>query len=193
MAIRINIVDSHPNLFCDSKWWGDPELPEDLKYPMVEGVPMTFITQLSLYDLSKFDSDGLLPQEGMFYFFADLDEFIDEAPESVIELPRSSFAVRYTKTVNMETFATVQLMDEDDEPIAPAAYPVEFEQVADDAEGTVILGTKLPETIREAIPDAVSILSFVFAQSRFQFVLSSKDIGFGNWKRARLFVSPISI
>lgn len=193
MPIRINIIDSHPNLFCDSKWWGDPELPEDLKYPMSDGIPMTFICQLSLSDFSKYDEESILPEEGMFYFFIDLDEYIGQKPDKTSELSRSSYAVRYSKSVNLETMATVQLLDEDDKPIAPPAYPLEFSKASQEdlAKGTVLLGRSLPQDICKAVPESLSLLSFTFGQTRFHFVISLKDMGFGNWKRARLFACPL--
>ena len=76
MAIRLNIEDGHPNLFCDSKFWGDPDMPEDMEYPMVDGRPLTFICQVSCYDIALMDPDGLLPHDGMLYFFADMDEIL---------------------------------------------------------------------------------------------------------------------
>ena len=49
MAIRIDINEENKNLFCDSKWWGDPDMPEDMEYPMLDGYPLTFLCQSKLY------------------------------------------------------------------------------------------------------------------------------------------------
>lgn len=191
MAIKIDIVDAHPYLFCDSKWWGDPDLPEETPYPMVDGLPMTFISQVSCFDIEKLDEEEMLPHEGMFYFFADLDEFIDGAPKGIVELPKGSFTVKHAKAINMETFKTIELLDEDDEPIAPKAYPVELSRADDAAGGTMMLSEALPQPIKDAVPEAISLLSFTFGATRLHFVYTRKDLGFGNWKRARLFAEPL--
>ena len=36
MAIGIEIKKSERVLFCGSKWWGDPDLPEQIEYPVLE-------------------------------------------------------------------------------------------------------------------------------------------------------------
>ena len=36
MAIRLEMRKSERILFCASKWWGDPDLPENMEYPTVE-------------------------------------------------------------------------------------------------------------------------------------------------------------
>ena len=38
--------------------------------------PLTFICQIDCEDIAPFDKEGLLPHEGMLYFFAAIDEFI---------------------------------------------------------------------------------------------------------------------
>lgn len=81
------------SLFGQSKWWGFPDMPEDLEYPEVpvreeyvddagrDAVdeyddPLTFICQIRCSDLAAVDPEGLLPHEGMLYFFAALDYFL---------------------------------------------------------------------------------------------------------------------
>ena len=80
-------------LFGQSKWWGFPDMPEELEYPEVpvreeyldddgrDAVdeyddPLTFICQIRCSDLAAVDPEGLLPHEGMLYFFAALDYFL---------------------------------------------------------------------------------------------------------------------
>ena len=50
MAIRIDIEQTERELFCCTKWWGDPDMQADMQYPMME-VPggeyhLTFICQI---------------------------------------------------------------------------------------------------------------------------------------------------
>ena len=87
-------------LFGQSKWWGSPDMPEDLDYPEVpvreeyvdedgrDAVdeyddPLTFICQIRCSDLAAVDPEGLLPHEGMLYFFAALDYFLGNLDAAV--------------------------------------------------------------------------------------------------------------
>ena len=87
-------------LFGQSKWWGFPDMPEDLDYPEVpvreeyvdedgrDAVdeyddPLTFICQIRCSDLAAVDPEGLLPHEGMLYFFAALDYFLGNLDAAV--------------------------------------------------------------------------------------------------------------
>ena len=83
-------IETHPAdnpLFGQSKWWGEPDMPEELDYPEVmvtdEGGetypdPLTFVCQIRCEDLAALDPDALLPHTGMLYFFAALDYFLGD-------------------------------------------------------------------------------------------------------------------
>jgi uncharacterized protein YwqG len=62
----------------NSRVGGHPDLPSRMKWPVTqEGVPMTFLAQLNLVDLSPYtpnDGRGTLPERGMLYFFVGTDE-----------------------------------------------------------------------------------------------------------------------
>ncbi|MGR6542533.1 YwqG family protein [Paenibacillus tundrae] len=62
----------------NSRVGGSPDLPEKMEWPVTqEGVPMTFLAQLNLVDLSPYtpnDGRGSLPERGMLYFFVGVDE-----------------------------------------------------------------------------------------------------------------------
>lgn len=45
--------------------------------------PLTFICQIDCEDIAPFDKEGLLPHEGMLYFFAAIDEFIGYDSRSI--------------------------------------------------------------------------------------------------------------
>ncbi len=89
----VSVGDAGGALFGQSKWWGFPDMPEDLEYPEVpvreeyvdddgrDAVdeyddPLTFICQIRCSGLAAVDPEGLLPHEGMLYFFAALDYFL---------------------------------------------------------------------------------------------------------------------
>src|ERR1700731_2780706 len=54
-----------------SKMGGLPDLPSEAVWPEWKSVPQTFIAQIRLDDMQRYDSDGLLPQKGMLWFFYD--------------------------------------------------------------------------------------------------------------------------
>jgi uncharacterized protein YwqG len=59
----------------NSKIGGYPDLPKLVEWPKTElGKSMSFIAQLNCNDLSKYDSKGLLPNEGMISFFYCADQ-----------------------------------------------------------------------------------------------------------------------
>ena len=84
MAIKLTLKKTERILFCGSKWWGDPDMPENMQYPVMEvtedgetyDYPLTFVCQINCEDIAKFDNDGRLPHEGMLYFFAAMDDYI---------------------------------------------------------------------------------------------------------------------
>ena len=84
--IGIDTVPCGGKMLGRSKWWGFPDLPEDLDWPTmpvnddgeVYDDPLTFVCQIRCEELAPFDPEGLLPHEGMLYFFAALDYFLGD-------------------------------------------------------------------------------------------------------------------
>lgn len=184
MAIRIDINEGHPNLFCDSKWWGDPDMPEDMEYPMLDGYPLTFICQINCFDLEEVDPEGVLPHEGMLYFFAAIDSYLGfDSPvkDGPGEWPKGHALVKYTKDVNMETFKSIILMDYDDKPITAKAQPVKLSVCEDSFGGFRMLG--------DAPDGNVTMLQIPLDPHRtMSFVMKDSDLGFKNWKKARFIL-----
>jgi hypothetical protein len=57
-----------------SKFGGTPDLPEGLDWPTFdddEDESLPFLLQVNLADVHEYDVEGLLPAEGMLYFFSD--------------------------------------------------------------------------------------------------------------------------
>ncbi len=52
-----------------SKLGGSPDLPPGFKWPVFEDSPLSFLAQLNLLDVKQYDIEGILPTEGMLYFF----------------------------------------------------------------------------------------------------------------------------
>ena len=57
-----------------SKLGGCPDLPPGIKWPVWGDLPLSFIGQLDLSEVSKLDVEGILPQTGMLFFFYDADQ-----------------------------------------------------------------------------------------------------------------------
>ena len=108
MAIKITTTPTTESLVGQSHWWGFADLPDGVEFPCRKGGEMddegteetlTFICQIRLEDVAPLDTEGVLPREGMLWFFADLDYFLGDldAPcEGIGEWPEDSFRVIYS-------------------------------------------------------------------------------------------------
>lgn len=199
MATEIRLRKTETNLFCSSKWWGNPDLPPDAEYPMMKVTedgeeseyPLTFICQIDCEDIAPLDADGLLPHEGMLYFFAAIDDFTGyESPEHFPagRWPAKAVRVKYSKTVNMETFNSCILVDDEDNELAEEALGMEFAGCADGTESLSLLG-KAPDaedgciSLLHICTDAEAGLQFGEGGS-FDILIRESDLKFGNWKKA---------
>jgi uncharacterized protein YwqG len=64
-----------------SKLGGNPDLPPGTAWPEWKGAPQSFIAQIRLDDAHPHDAEGLLPPNGMLWFFYDArQETFGEAP-----------------------------------------------------------------------------------------------------------------
>lgn len=176
MAIRLTLNKTQKPLFCESKWWGDPDMPADAKYPVMtvcecsDGVsriiradddvtgcetyeyPLTFICQIRCEDIAEFDPEGHLPHEGMLYFFAATDEYVGyDSPVhlGLGEWPKGAVVVKYSKIINMETFQSCIMVDEDDQPLTESALEISFESCQDDSDGIKLLGIPFFSDVRD--------------------------------------------
>ena len=67
MAIRLTLSRTQKPLFCESKWWGDPDMPADMEYPMMkvdgeEDYPLTFVCQIRCEDIAGLDPEACFPR-----------------------------------------------------------------------------------------------------------------------------------
>ena len=206
MAIKLNIKPTESILFCCSKWWGSPDLPPQVEYPMMKmtdeesgeeiDYPLTFICQIDCADIAPFDPEGKLPHEGMLYFFAAIDDFVGyESPEhlGLGEWPKKSVVVKYTKTINMETFETSVLVDDDNNPLVEPEMAIEFSACGDKDQGMKLLGLPFYDEVCNEEPDAVNLLQIdeddelgirFYDCGTFNIMIKPSDLKFGNWKRS---------
>lgn len=191
MAIRIDLNKTERVLFCGSKWWGDPDMPENMLYPTIEvteegetyDYPLTFICQINCEDLVALDKENRLPHEGMLYFFGAIDEMLGyEAPyrHDKGEWPKGHIVVKYAKAINFETFQSCQLVDDDNQTLTDREMEIVFSECDDNDQCLKILGN-LPDDIAADYPDHVNLLKI----DNLSIVIKDSDLKFGNWKRAK--------
>ena len=200
MAIKLELKRTERILFCGSKWWGDPDMPENMQYPTMEvtedgetyDYPLTFICQINCEDIAPFDKENRLPHEGMLYFFAAVDDYIGyESPvhNPAGEWPKGRVMLKYAKTINFETFQTCMLVGDEDEQLTENELEIVFSECEDEAEGIKMLSNDLPgnypdhTNLLKLVSDSVSGLDF--GSGRLDFVRKNSDLGFGNWKKTK--------
>ena len=201
MAIKINLQAVETELFCCSKWWGDPDLPADMEYPMAEAeedgerfaYPLTFICQIDCEDIAPFDPEGRLPHKGMFYIFAGLDEYLEmDSPwhNGIGEWERKQVVVKYTKEINMETFRSAILVDDEDQPLTQPALKMTFEQCPDNADCTKLLGFPFFEEVRQEMEGCENFLQIdsdtaglrFYDEGMLNLLYKNADLAAGKWK-----------
>lgn len=200
MAIKLTLEKTERILFCGSKWWGDPDMPENMQYPTMEvndegetfDYPLTFVCQINCEDIAPFDKEGKLPHEGMLYFFAAIDDYIGyESPvqNPVGEWPKGRLVVKYAKAINFETFQTCMLVGDEDEQLTESELTITFSECEDSDNGIKMLA----EVADEEYPDHVSLLQIAsdaiggieLKDQTINVLMKDSDLKFGNWKRAK--------
>ena len=204
MAIKMTLQQTERVLFCGSKWWGDPDMPENMQYPTMEvtedgetfDYPLTFICQINCEDIACFDKENKLPHEGMLYFFGAIDEWLGyESPfgNGKGEWKKGEFVVKYAKTVNFETFQTCMLVDDDDQTLTDRELEIVFSECSDDEDCIRLLGNATKPEVFEKYPDHLSLLQIVsdnaaglnFNDSSLNVMIKVSDLSFGNWKKIK--------
>lgn len=198
MAIKLTLNKTERILFCGSKWWGDPDMPENMQYPTMQvtedgetfDYPLTFICQINCEDIAPFDKEGKLPHEGMLYFFAAIDDYTGyespvRNPEG--EWPKGRVAVKYAKNINFETFQTCMLVGDEDEQLTEPELEIVFSESDDNEAGIRMLCNDSVEpehqTLLEIISDSVSGINL--QDKSIHIIMKDSDLKFGNWKRAK--------
>lgn len=205
MAIRLKTQRTERVLFCGSKWWGDPDLPENMQYPTISveedgekyDYPLTFICQINCEDLAPFDHQDKLPHEGMLYFFGAVDQLIgyeSPIPTPIGEWPKGHLVVKYAKSINFETFQSCILVDDDGNSLTDPELEICFEECEDEADGIKILGVAADAENRSEFSDMINLIQIDEDESagfrcenwkRLNVFFKESDLKFGNWKKSR--------
>lgn len=197
MAIRLTLEKTERILFCGSKWWGDPDMPENMQYPTMEvtedgetyDYPLTFICQINCEDIARFDNEGKLPHEGMLYFFGAFDDYIGyESPvhNPVGEWPKGRLVVKYAKSINFETFQTCMLVGDEDEQLTEPELGIIFEECSEDSNGIKMLfNTEDADKfgLMKIVTDEIGNIEL--GTGSLDIIIKESDLKFGNWKRAQ--------
>ena len=202
MAIKLTLNHTERILFCGSKWWGDPDMPEHMEYPTIEvtedgetyDYPLTFVCQINCEDIATLDTEGKLPHEGMLYFFAALDKWLgyDSPTQNDFgEWSKGHLVVKYAKTINFETFQSRILVDDQGQSLTEPEMQISFELCDDDAECIKLLGIPTSEEVREKYPSMLNLLQIPGLESDAEFyaMIKESDLKFGNWKKTIAFVT----
>ena len=208
MAIGFNLKKTERVLFCASKWWGDPDFPENMEYPTVKvtedgesfDYPLTFICQINCEDIAPFDKENRLPHEGMLYFFGAIDEYLGyDSPthNGMGEWAKGEFMVKYAKAVNFETFQSCILVDDEDQPLTEPEMEMEFFECEDNAMVSRLLGVPFDEDVRDQYPDHFSLLHLeeneeiglrFYDCGTLDVVIKESDLKYGNWKKIKAYL-----
>lgn len=166
--IGIDTAPSAGDLKGCSKWWGFPDLPEEMDWPSVPvnddgdeyDDPLTFICQLRCDELAPYDPEGLLPHEGMLYFFAALDYFLGDLGGICPGLggwEAPYFRVMYSPSC--ENLHQHSLFYEDGSPAVLPAEEIRFSRVGEGEDCyTRLLGYPFFEEVSGELPGMVSLL-----------------------------------
>ena len=205
--IKIKTEPSEDVLYGESKWWGFPDLPDELDWPTVKADddgeefddPLTFICQIKCSDLAPFDPEGLLPHEGMLYFFGALDYFLGDmdaftAP-GMGEWPSEYFRVLYSPVAEGLNTHTLFYDEEDEIPACPAPEKIIFSNAGESY--TWLLGEAFAEETREALPGYVSLLQIdenddcglrFFDCGMLNFMIKPEDLAARRFDRVRAYL-----
>lgn len=169
---RMISLKTHPAdnpRFGQSKWWGEPDLPDELDWPEVlltdedgesYGDPLTFVCQIRCEDIAALDPEGLLPHEGMLYFFAALDYFLGDI-DSPVYPGMSEWRPEHCKVLYAPTcdqLHTHHLNYPDGTSATRPAEAITFGPSNEADDGLRLLGYPYIEDVRQAMPGMLSLL-----------------------------------
>ncbi|MCR5560927.1 MAG: DUF1963 domain-containing protein [Bacteroidales bacterium] len=206
--IGIKTAPAGDTLFGKSKWWGFPDMPESLDFPEVpvnvDGElyydPLTLICQIRCADLAPFDPEGLLPHEGMLYFFGAMDYFLGDMDADVApgmgEWSPQHFKVLYAPGGEELHTHSIRYPDGTDAclPAEKMAFSVPS---AGEEPYTRLLGEPYLDEVREAMPGMISLLQVdeddrwdlrFYDSGMMNFLITPEDLSARRFDRVRCYL-----
>ena len=191
-------------------------MPEDLEYPEVpvrdeyvdedgkDAVdeyddPLTFICQIRCSDLASLDPKGLLPHEGMLYFFAALDYYLGNL-DAISSPGMGEWEAPYFKVLyapDIKELHTHKILFEDGSPVGLPAESITFTFESEPEYSTRLLGEPYIEEVREAMPGMLSLLQIdesddwnlrFYDCGMLNFLISKDDLLNRRWQYTRCYL-----
>lgn len=138
-SIKISFEDSEDDLFMKSKWWGNPDLPQNIDVPD----DLTFVCQIRCDEIAEFDSENMLPHKGMIYFFAAIDYYFgnfDSYCPADFFWNNDDIKVFYAEDIENQIFEQVVFVDDDDNQVALRERKIVFSEGGALCDGNKLLG-----------------------------------------------------
>ena len=201
MAIKLSLNKTERILFCGSKWWGDPDMPDQMEYPTIEvtedgetyDYPLTFVCQINCEDIAAYDPEGRLPHEGMLYFFAAMDKWLGyDSPtlNGLGEWSKGHFVVKYAKSVNFETFQSRIMIDDEGHSLTEPEMEIVFSECDDEERCIKLLGKPSSAEVAGKYETLMNLLQIVRDgnldvefDGELNLMIKESDLKFGNWKK----------
>ena len=207
MAIKLTLQPTERILFCGSKWWGDPDMPENMQYPTIQATedgetfdyPLTFICQINCEDIAAYDVESKLPHEGMLYFFAAMDKWLGyDSPtkNDKGEWPKGHFVVKYAKTINFETFQSCMMVDDDGQALTEREMEIVFSECDEDERCIKLLGSSSATDVSDHYEGFENLLQIVRDSNlevefdgTLNLFIKPSDLHYGNWKKSIAYLA----
>lgn len=168
-GIKIETRPTDDPLFGKSKWWGEPDMPENLGWPTVTVTDedgetyddtLTFVCQIRCADIAALDAEGMLPHEGILYFFAALDYFLGDmdtpAYPGMGQWRPEYYRVLYAPPC--DNLHTHHVNYPDGTPATMPAEAVCFTACDKSGDGMRLLGMPYLDEVRSDMPGMLSLL-----------------------------------
>ena len=206
--IKITTRPADSPLFGQSKWWGQPDMPAELDYPEISLIdddgeeysdPLTFVCQLRCDELSDLDPEGMLPHQGMLYFFAALDYFLGDT-ETPAYPGLGLWQKKYYKVLyapSCDSLHTHSILFDDGTPACMPPEAITFSPSDDNSQGIRMLCPPFAQEVREQYPAMISLLqideddrwNLLFHDcGMLSFLMNREHLQTRNWEETQCYL-----
>ena len=103
----------------------------------------------------------------MLYFFAAIDKWIgynSPTANNTGEWQKGHFVVKYTKSINFETFQSCMMVDDDDQTLTEKEMDIVFSECNPEEKCIKLLGDPASAEVAGKYPDMLSLLQLTVAE-----------------------------